>query len=572
MPPGEVSSRTELEQLREQVKELDRRLSALEHSFVHAPTPALKAPSVPVALHVGPDGIASVSAHPSILPVLGTAVLGVAGAYVLRAVAESGICPSWTAVTLALLYAAAWLVWAAWPGAQGEFARQSYAITAAVILVSLLWEATVGFRMLAPPVTAGVLAAFAALAIALAWRTNIARVAWVGVLTAVITAVTLMIAARALVPFTAALLAVALLVESAALAGRWLGLRPVVAAGADFAVLILVLILGNSATIPPDYKPASASLMISLVAALFAIYATSISIRTLAFRLKVTIFDAAQLTASVLLAIWAVLRITNGTGDAALGALSLAAGAACYSVAFGVLARHRESPNLHFYSVCGIAFVMAGSFLALPSLPLVMWLCSAAVIATALGVYARSPELDLQGVAYLSGAVVASGLLDYAGLALAGAYPGLPRALPITAAAACLLCAAMISRYAGEHPSERVLRLLPAILAVYAIAALIVTALAWLVARGALPTHPQLAVVRTVVTCAAALLLALVGARCKRRELVWMAYAAALLGSLKLALEDLRFGTTQSLAVSLLIYGAVLILIPRFARARKRLA
>jgi hypothetical protein len=78
-----------------------------------------------------------------------------------------------------------------------------------------------------------------------------------------------------------------------------------------------------------------------------------------------------------------------------------------------------------------------------------------------------------------------------------------------------------------------------------------------------------LAVIRTVVTCAAALLLAFVGARRKRLELAWMAYAAAVLGSLKLAFEDLRFGSTQSLAASLLIYGAVLIWIPRLVRAGK---
>ncbi|MGC2417594.1 MAG: hypothetical protein WA434_07605, partial [Candidatus Acidiferrales bacterium] len=160
----------------------------------------------------------------------------------------------------------------------------------------------------------------------------------------------------------------------------------------------------------------------------------------------------------------------------------------------------------------------------------------------------------------------------YAGRALAGTYPPAPGALPIVAAVTALLCTAMVSRYPGEHQGERLLRLLPAILAVYALAALAVAALVWLVARGAAPGLPQLGVIRTIVTCAAALLLAFVGARWKRIELVWMAYAAAVLGSLKLAFEDLRFGTTQSLAVSLLIYGTVLILIPRLVRAGKRLA
>jgi hypothetical protein len=38
--------------------------------------------------------------------------------------------------------------------------------------------------------------------------------------------------------------------------------------------------------------------------------------------------------------------------------------------------------------------------------------------------------------------------------------------------------------------------------------------------------------------------------------LVWMAYAAAVLGSLKLVFENLRIGSTESLAASLLLFMA----------------
>jgi hypothetical protein len=130
----------------------------------------------------------------------------------------------------------------------------------------------------------------------------------------------------------------------------------------------------------------------------------------------------------------------------------------------------------------------------------------------------------------------------------------------------------MVSRYPGDRVGERLLRLLPAVLAVYGTAALAVAALVWLFAHGAAPALPQLAVIRTVVTCAAVLLLAFAGARLQRLELVWIAYATAILGSLKLVVEDMRLGSTLSLATSLLIYGVVLILIPRLVRAGKRWA
>ena len=566
MPPGEVTSRTELEQLFERVCELERRISALEHpseqraSEIQAPaTAAVKTGALP-----------AVQAQPSIFSILGTAVLGIAGAYVLRAAAESGIFPSFIAVTSALIYAAAWFVAAAWPSRHSRLARDTYAITAALILAPLLWETTVRFQMLGPALAAVELALFAALAIGLAWRGTFAAIAWIGMLGAVITALVLMVATRALPPFTLSLLAIALLTELANVRGRWRGLRPIAAAGADLAILIVVLILGRGATIPPDYKPIGAAAIMALAATLFGIYAAHISVRSLLFRLKVTVFEAAQLVVAVLLAGWAVLRVTNDAGRAALGMILLVAGAACYFVAFGVLGRHRERPNFYFYGVCGLVFVMAGSFLSMTSLPLVTWLSLAAVLTTVLGVYFRSPVLDLHSVAYLTGAVASSGLLDYAGRALAGTFPPAPGALVVLAAAAALVCAAMISRYPGEHPGERILRLLPAIWAVYAVSALSVGAIVRVVAQTPSPTHPQLAVIRTVVTCAAALLLAFVGAWWTRRELVWIAYVAAVLGSLKLLFEDLRFGTTQSLAASLLIYGAVLILIPRLVRAHKR--
>jgi len=567
VPTEDVSSL--LEQLSARVAELERRISTLEHPLqAHSSHP--ESPAAPAIINAGPGGVLSAQPQPGVFSVFGRAVLGIAGAYLLRAAAESGIIPPWMAVTLAVAYAAAWLVWAAWPRTQTQLARLSYAVTAALILFPMLWEVTVRFRMLDPPVTAGMLAAFALLAKTLAWRRDVSSVIWVGTLTAVITALILMAATRAPVPFTLALLVIAALSEFAASRGRWLVLRPVVAAAADFAALVLIIILGNSKAVPPEYHPVSAGVMIGLVAALFAIYAISLVTRSLILRLKVTAFEAAQFATTVLLTGWAALRITEGAALPALGVSCLVAGAACYFAAFGLLERHRERPNFHFYSACGVAFVMAGSFFALPSFALAIWLCLAAVITTGLGVRMRSPALDLHGVVYLSGAVAASGLLAYAGRALAGSYPPAPGAMPIVAAIAALLCTAMVSRYRGEHQGERLLRLLPAILAVYAIAALAVSTLVWLVARGAAPTLPQLAVIRTIVTCAAALLLAFVGARWKRIELVWMAYAAAVLGSLKLVFEDLRFGSTQSLAASLLIYGTVLILIPRLVRAGKR--
>jgi hypothetical protein len=76
----------------------------------------------------------------------------------------------------------------------------------------------------------------------------------------------------------------------------------------------------------------------------------------------------------------------------------------------------------------------------------------------------------------------------------------------------------------------------------------------------------RLSVIRTIVNCALALALGFVGSRWHRIELGWVAYAAVAVGTLKLLFEDLRFGNPASMVVSLLFYGLVLILLPRFTR------
>jgi hypothetical protein len=72
-----------------------------------------------------------------------------------------------------------------------------------------------------------------------------------------------------------------------------------------------------------------------------------------------------------------------------------------------------------------------------------------------------------------------------------------------------------------------------------------------------------------VVICAVALALGFLSSLQRRVELTWLAYAAVALGTLKLLLEDLRFGNAASLVVSLLFYGLILILLPRVTKRRE---
>ena len=96
----------------------------------------------------------------SLFPVLGKAMLGIAGAYLLRAVAESSSLPKTAVAAAGIAYALGWLVWAARTRGGARFASAIYACTSALILAPMLWELTLRFNVLPAAVAAGVLCGF----------------------------------------------------------------------------------------------------------------------------------------------------------------------------------------------------------------------------------------------------------------------------------------------------------------------------------------------------------------------------------------------------------------------------
>ena len=73
-----------------------------------------------------------------VFPVMGRAMFGIAGAYVLRAVAESATIPRQAIAAIAIAYAVAWLVWAARAKEIARSARAIYAGTSSLILAPML--------------------------------------------------------------------------------------------------------------------------------------------------------------------------------------------------------------------------------------------------------------------------------------------------------------------------------------------------------------------------------------------------------------------------------------------------
>lgn len=581
---------SEVEQLRERVRELERRVSALEgqpEKLATAPAEsnfALQRPRPPATWR----GFPPAEVPGGAVPVLGKAVLGIAGAYLLRAIAESGAIPKLPILILAIVYAGLWMVWAVRTHAANRFASATYGITAALILAPLLWESTVRFQVLAPTFTAVVLVAFVVLALALAWQRNLQLIPWIATLATVITAVALVIATRELVPFTAALLAVALATEFAASLEHRLSLRAVPAIAADFAIWLLLDVMTSSTGVPEGYHPISPATITVLCLLLFAIYGASIAIRTFALRRPITIFEIGQGVLAFLLAAFGAMRATHGAAAPALGAFALVLAAVCY---WGALSRFTGEAYARDRRVCATyaaALLLAGCFLLLPTNLQVPFLSAAAVAAVFLYARTRKLSLGIHASFYLAAAAAVSSLPQWVASALAGTVPAAPGWdvwIVATSAAACYILGSRATQATQAAPDQkadqqpdqntaqnkdpkkrRLLWILPAVLVGFAAAALAVVAIVWL-AAGRLELSPsRLSVIRTVVNCALALALGYLGSLWNRTELTWVAYTAVAFGTLKLLFEDLRFGNAASLVVSLLFYGLILILLPRLTR------
>jgi len=556
-----------LEQLHERVRELERRVALLEHQ---PETPAFTQPQSPALTPEQPAaswrGFPSALVPDGAVPVVGRAVLGIAGAYLLRAIAESGIVPQLPVLSVAIVYAAMWMVWAAKTRSTSRSASVTYAITSALILSPLLWESTVRFRVMSPALAAVVLVTFVMLALALAWRRNLQMIPWVATLATVSTCLALIIGTRELVPLTAALLVTALAAEVVVCLGHRLSVRALPALAADFAIWLLLLVMTSPEGVPEGYHPVSSVTITLLCLTLLAIYGGSIGARSFGLRRQITFFEIGQAILAFALAAYGSLRATQGSLAPVLGVLFLFLAAVCYWGALLRFVEEAQTRNRRVSATWAAALLLAGSFLGLPVMFRVPFLCLAAVAAAF--VYTRTVKfsLGLHASFYLAAAAAASPLPVYAANALAGTVPAAPGWTVWAVVISAIVCYVIASPGERDRGKRRLLWVVPVTLAGFAGTAMAIAALVWLLG-GRVELNPsRLAVVRTIVNCALALAFGFLAPRWKRAELGWVAYAAVAFGTLKLLFEDLRFGNAASLVVSLLFYGLVLILLPRWTR------
>ena len=559
---------SDLELLRAQVQDLERRVSALEKEKQSAP--GLTAQSKSTSHKDFQIDIKAPAPSESLVSILGKAVLGMAGAYFLRAAAESEFLPKLAVVVAALVYAGIWQFFSVRAGKNSRSAEITYGMTSALILFPMLWESTLRFGILPASVTALILFASVLSAMILEWRKASSATVWVVTALSSVTGLGLLVGTLDPFPFAVALILTAAIMELAACTGRWPGLRIVAEVPVNLALCALLYLAAQPGGFPSEYKPIRVSVLLVLFTAPVLVSAGAARYRSFRFRKQLTWAEICQTIISFALLCAAVLELGGSTETKTFGILCFLAAAACYFEAFLSDKESEASRDFRFHATCAGALFLIGSYFSLPASAVGLWLSLSAIASTALAKQTKGVTLAFHGFLWLVAGQISSGVMTYAGLVFVGSSPPAAPAMAWLLALSATICAVMVSLGKKEEYGIRLLRYVSVANTSFLLSAFAVAGLVAALPGGSSTSAPRLAFIRTFLICVVALVLALIGSRWKRREFILVAYTAIGLGTVKLLLEDWRFGSKGSFALSLLAFGVLLAVIPRLVRGGSR--
>ena len=555
-----------IEQLTQQVRDLERRVLTLEQRMANpmlAQTASLENP--PIATDIDLPGFEWTA---SVVALAGRALLGIAGAYLLRALTDVGVLPRSIGIQVGLAYSVTWLYLAARSTEQRKVAAAINALTSVLILGPLLWEAIIRFQVISTWSEAVVLAAFSATALALTWRRRNMIAARIAIPACALFVAILLVATHDLLPFTLALLAIAAITEFAACGDRDLNERWLVAGLACSSVLLFNYIVTRPGGIPEGYAPIPLRSALVIQGLFIAIYTASTLARTFLQHRPFTIFETLLAIAVFLVGVGGALQVSRQDSAAliAVALFALTAGATCYAISFGVLAREGDrNRNFYIYATFALLLVIAGSRLMFSGSVLPMVCLALALASCWAGLRAEQHILQLHGGIYLLLVMSASGL----GALSLGQFFGTggasyPFSGAVLAIAVTLLCYVALTRSKFSRWDHWFAALVISASLAFMIAGL---ALRTLILAWPSRTAP-LATLGTGVLTLLAVGLAWIGVRQARSELIWLMYAFMTVAAYKLLTQDFRQEQTLPLVVSLLLYGGTLMLLPRILRKR----
>jgi len=558
-----------IDQFAKRLEALEHRVENLEQSHASERPRTTPQASAPVGtLEAILDNGKPLAQSASLLSVLGKAMLGIAGAYLLRAATEATIAPRLLVATLGIVYAILWLVLAARQPSEARLARTIYAINSAVILGPMLWELALRFKVLGATAVAAALLAYEAVAFALASKPHRAIVLQTANAAIAGLALALAIATHQTLPFVVVLVIGTALCEFRMAAGRGPCMRVVVAFAADLAALLLIYIYSTPQNTRIDYPVLGMASLLVPVVLLFLIFAIAVTYSSILKGQELTVFLSAQVTIAFLLAAASLIAFGPANARVLLGVTCLAFSAVVYAATFRFFNQGAKWRNRAVFSSWSGALFLAGSFLCIPENWIADWLCAGALLAVAAGGRFQKMSLIFHGTAYLLTAAALSGLLAYFAQSLFGISPGSPGWKIALVSASAAVCYVTASRSRADAWETHALQLTLGALAAAGLVALLVEGLVAMASAEMVLASHHLAFIRTLMLCFAALVLVFSGAQWQRRELSWLGYATVAMAAVKLIAEDLRHGHLAYIAASICLFALTLIAAPRVARVR----
>ena len=478
----------------ERLDDLERRVARLEEALALRRQPVLGEP--PPAVGERFD-----------LALAGRTLIGLGGAYLLRAVTDAHVVPPMVGIAAGMAYALAWIVIADRQASGGNRRAAHFdAALATMIAFPIVWEATVRFHVLDAWPAAALAIACATALLAVAARRDLQAVAWMASAGVVVTATGLAYATRTI---SAPLVSVA----AAGAITWWLSERrhwPFVAwltaIETDLlGVVALVLVLLQA--VHDDVPMVIAALLAAFVA--YIVVARSSNVQSCATTLI-------HLTAALILA-------------------------QRFPIAGAVLPLFVIAGALVVYRSIGPAALMmmlvATGFLGQPG---ITW--GALAVAAAILVV-RLPSLAYHAAVYAVAAGAGAGLLLASARVFAGLGPG---ESPLTPARMVTFAAIVAATVIARQSEARVVLIGNLAFLAIGIAGALVSG-----------TDPGwTASGRTMIIGAAAVALAYLDLRV-------LVYPLLVAGGIKMLLEDFRTGRPATLFVTLAFYGLVLVIVAR---------
>jgi hypothetical protein len=552
-----------LERLETAVAALDREVAELRARLARVDGGAAARPGDSIAGTLL-DPKVSAGAIQRWLALTGRTLVILGGVYLLRALTDAQVLPARTGVALGLVYGAPWLLLASRAGSRGApLDAFCYGLATALIGFPLVWEATYRFGVLSTPQSAGLLAVLTAGALVLSAARRLESLAWIVTLGALAAAFTLAIATSGWMAYTVLAIAIGLATLWLGYVREWLLLRW---AAAAVAHLMLVIVTGRAAA------AGTWRTVLAVQAFMLVGYLGSFALRTLVRNRVVVPFEVAQSVGVLMTAFGGALFLIRSSGatvaPVAIGSLVIAA--AVYVVAFGFVAHRRHELNFLFYSLLALVLAVTGIGLSAGAAIGSVLYGACALAAAGSAVRGRQPVLVVHAVAYASAAIVSSGLLAGATMAIARVPAEWLPIGPLAVTALAVASAVAAAPYAVPASAWRYLIRAPRALLLWLLAWVYVgvatSSAVGMLARVAEPGVTAVSTIRTIVLIGAVLVAASAGRRECWREAGWLTYPLLVLTGLKILFVDFPQGKPSTLFVALGLYGVALILTPRLSR------